>query len=183
MVLASRFGEVKLIAGPKHLATVANAIKRLTPLAAGASDPRDPLHSACSLTDLNLRRIRASKPGGTWRDRPPDLLADCHRQRSGETYPSVYGRMEWDAPAPTIRTQCFGYGNGRFGDPEQDRAITLREAALLQTFPAPYRFLEEGEHPGFNVPGRLIGNAVPVKLAEVVARSLTAHLANVLSGD
>ena len=176
VVLASRFGEVKLVVNPKPVATVATAIKRLTPLAAGESDPKDPLHSACSLTDINLRRIRASKPGGTWRDWNPDLLAHCHRERSGGTYPSVYGRMEWDAPSPTITTQCFGYGNGRFGHPEQDRAITLREAALLQTFPASYRFLKTGERPRFSVLGRLIGNAVPVKLGEAVAQSLLEHL-------
>ena len=84
--------------------------------------------------------------------------------------------MEWDEPAPTITTQCFGYGNGRFGHPEQDRAISLREAALLQTFPDTYRFLPEGERVRFNVLGRLIGNAVPVRLGEAIAASLQAHV-------
>jgi DNA (cytosine-5)-methyltransferase 1 len=84
-------------------------------------------------------------------------LASCHRKDSGKTYPSVYGRMEWDKPAPTITTQCFGYGNGRFGHPEQDRAISLREAALLQTFPENYQFLPLGEEPKFYTVGRLIG--------------------------
>jgi DNA (cytosine-5)-methyltransferase 1 len=84
--------------------------------------------------------------------------------------------MEWDTPAPTITTQCFGYGNGRFGHPQQDRAITLREAAILQTFPDSYRFLRDGERVRFSVLGRLIGNAVPVRLGEVVAGSLLGHL-------
>jgi DNA (cytosine-5)-methyltransferase 1 len=84
--------------------------------------------------------------------------------------------MEWDAPAPTITTQSFGYGNGRFGHPEQDRAITLREAALLQTFPRSYQFLPEGGRVRYNVLGRLIGNAVPVRIGEAVARSLFGHL-------
>jgi len=87
--------------------------------------------------------------------------------------------MEWDAPAPTITTQCFGYGNGRFGHPEQDRAITLREAAILQTFPETYRFAPDGDRPAFSVMGRLIGNAVPVRLGEVVAESLIQHVAAV----
>lgn len=104
------------------------------------------------------------------------LIAKCHRKTTGETYPSVYGRMEWDAPSPTITTQCFGYGNGRFGHPKQDRAITLREAAILQTFPESYEFLERGEEPKFSTMGRLIGNAVPVRLGEVVAESLCKHL-------
>jgi DNA (cytosine-5)-methyltransferase 1 len=84
--------------------------------------------------------------------------------------------MEWDKPAPTITTQCFGYGNGRFGHPEQDRAISLREAAILQTFPPDYRFAPEGKEIKFNRMGRLIGNAVPVRLGEVIAESLIAHV-------
>jgi DNA (cytosine-5)-methyltransferase 1 len=180
VLLASRLGPIRLAApagiDENRPATVRAAISHLAPLAAGASDPHDRLHSACKLSALNLRRIRASTPGGTWRDWPPDLVAHCHRKRSGDTYPSVYGRMEWNAPAPTITTQCFGYGNGRFGHPQQDRAITLREAAILQTFPDSYRFLPHGERVSFYVLGRLIGNAVPVRLGEVVAESFLDHL-------
>ncbi|MFN7194041.1 MAG: DNA cytosine methyltransferase [Rhodospirillales bacterium] len=123
-----------------------------------------------------MRRIRASKPGGTWRDWPISLQAACHRRRSGKTYPSVYGRMEWDAAAPTMTTQCFGYGNGRFGHPEQHRAISLREAAMLQTFPPDYEFVADRDVVKFNRLGRLIGNAVPVRLGEVIAKTLVSHL-------
>ena len=179
VLLASRLGPIAL-AAPTAIdesgTSVRAAIRHLRSLTAGASDPYDRLHSACKLSALNLRRIRASKPGGTWRDWPPDLVAKCHQKRSGDTYPSVYGRMEWDAPSPTITTQCFGYGNGRFGHPQQDRAITLREAAILQTFPDSYRFLRDGERVCFYVLGRLIGNAVPVRLGEVVAESFFQHL-------
>ncbi len=183
VLLASRLGKVSLIEKPPRTATVRETIQHLAPLAAGQSDTHDALHSACSLSELNLRRIRASKPGGSWRDWNADLLAGCHRKRSGETYPSVYGRMEWDAPAPTITTQCFGYGNGRFGHPQQDRAITLREAALLQTFPPSYRFLKTGERFAFHVLGRLIGNAVPIRLGEIVAASLIEHVNKHQRGD
>ncbi len=178
VLLASRLGPLSLAppASNADRATVRKAISHLAPLAAGESDPFDALHSACSLSALNLRRIRASTPGGTWRDWDQSLIASCHRKKSGETYPSVYGRMEWDSPAPTITTQCFGYGNGRFGHPEQDRAISLREAAVLQTFPDTYRFLPEGERVRFNVLGRLIGNAVPVKIGEIIAASLLSHI-------
>lgn len=179
VLLASRIGKICLIPPPRIHAqqtTVRQAISHLLPIQAGGSDPDDPLHSASSLSSLNMKRIRASKPGGTWRDWNKKLRARCHSKCSGDTYPSVYGRMEWDAPAPTITTQCFGYGNGRFGHPEQDRAISLREAALLQTFPEAYSFLKVGERVRFNILGRLIGNAVPVKLGKVVAESLAAHL-------
>jgi DNA (cytosine-5)-methyltransferase 1 len=179
VLLASRLGAVELlppISSRGFCTTVSEAISHLPALAAGCSDPNDALHAASSLSDLNLRRIRASKPGGTWHDWDASLIAQCHRKRSGQTYPSVYGRMEWDAPAPTITTQCFGYGNGRFGHPEQDRAISLREAAILQTFPENYRFLAPGERVRFNKLGRLIGNAVPVQIGEVVAQSILDHV-------
>jgi DNA (cytosine-5)-methyltransferase 1 len=179
VLLASKLGPIAL-APPRVKSsagsTVRKAISHLPKLKAGGSDPRDRLHSACKLSDLNLRRIKASKPGGSWRDWEPALIARCHRKKSGDTYPSVYGRMEWDAPAPTITTQCFGYGNGRFGHPKQHRAITLREAAILQTFPRSYRFLREGEPVRFSVLGRLIGNAVPVRVGEIVAESLKKHV-------
>jgi DNA (cytosine-5)-methyltransferase 1 len=179
VLLASRFGSVELLPPDSVKApykTVREAISHLPALRAGCSDPNDALHAACSLSDLNLHRIRASKPGGTWRDWDESLVAECHRKRSGQTYPSVYGRMEWDTPAPTITTQCFGFGNGRFGHPEQDRAISLREAAILQTFPDNYRFLAPSERVCFSKLGRLIGNAVPVRIGEVVGRSLLEHV-------
>ena len=181
VLLASRLGEISLISPSlidEQRATVRHAISHLPPIPAGGSDPRDALHSAPALSALNMRRIRASKPGGTWRDWDEKLKARCHLKSSGKTYPSVYGRMEWDAPAPTMTTQCFGYGNGRFGHPKQNRAISLREAALIQTFPDSYKFLKDGERVRFNILGRLIGNAVPVRLGEVVAESLVAHLSS-----
>jgi DNA (cytosine-5)-methyltransferase 1 len=176
--LASRLGEKSL--GLQYpggtTVTVRETIFGLPKIGAGESDRNDPLHAASALSPLNLRRIRASKPGGTWRDWPTALQADCHKKISGATYPSVYGRMSWEKPAPTMTTQCFGYGNGRFGHPEQDRAISLREAAMLQTFPEDYDFLAPGEKVRFNRLGRLIGNAVPVRLGEVIAQSLFRHL-------
>ena len=180
VLLASKLGPIALnplpIINERTAATVRQAIHHLPPLDAGMADPQDNLHSACRLSELNLRRIRASRPGGTWRDWDLKLRASCHRKKTGETYPSVYGRMEWNAPSPTITTQCFGYGNGRFGHPEQDRAITLREAAILQTFPESYKFLPEGETVKFSVLGRLIGNAVPVRLGEVIAEVFQEHV-------
>ena len=181
VLLASSVGKVALLPPPPvderdGMPTVRKAIGHLKAIRAGGSDPDDPLHSACSLSPLNLKRIRASKPGGTWRDWDTSLVAKCHRKGTGDTYPSVYGRMNWDALAPTVTTQSFGYGNGRFGHPRQNRAISLREAAILQTFPDTYRFLKDGERPRFSVLGRLIGNAVPVRIGQLVAESLTAHL-------
>ena len=179
VLVASRFGPITLSRTRVTGVTVRQTIGDLPALRAGSVDPSDPLHVASRLSALNLERIRASKPGGTWRDWPEQLRSRCHAKDSGATYPSVYGRMEWDAPSPTITTQCFGYGNGRFGHPEQDRAISLREAAMLQGFPRDYSFLRPGERANFATLGRLIGNAVPVPLGEYIGRALVEHVAGI----
>jgi len=177
VLLASRHGEIEMV-GPTYRKprTVKQAIGHLRPLDAGESAPRDKLHVASSLSEKNLRRIKASKPGGTWRDWPQELVAECHRAETGRTYPGVYGRMEWDKPAPTMTTQCYGFGNGRFGHPNQHRAISLREAAILQSFPRDYAFIPRDGEVNFTVLGRLIGNAVPVDLGRAIARSINKHL-------
>lgn len=159
---------------PTHTApmTVREAIGRLPEITQGQPNADDPLHVSSSLSAINLKRIRASTPGGTWRDWPKRLRATCHTRSSGKTYPGVYARMSWDEPSPTITTQCYGYGNGRFGHPEQDRAISLREAAVLQSFPRGYEFFPPGHRFSFNQVGKWIGNAVPVKLAEAIGISI-----------
>lgn len=176
VLVASKLGPIQIPEFDLKRTTVRNAIGDLPGLTAGGEDPVDRLHRASKLSKVNLKRIKASVPGGTWRDWPQALRAPCHEKITGATYPSVYGRMEWDRPAPTITTQCFGYGNGRFGHPEQDRAISLREAAMLQGFPKGYSFLPEGESVSFAKLGRLIGNAVPVRLAEVIGQILVEHV-------
>ncbi|MGK7345042.1 MAG: DNA cytosine methyltransferase [Candidatus Nitrospinota bacterium M3_3B_026] len=138
VLLAIRHGkppELKPSHPPEKYCTVRDAIGNLEPLEAGTASSSDPLHATAGLSELNLKRIRASKSGGTWRDWPQDLIAACHKRNSGKTYPGVYGRMEWDIPSPTITTQYFGFGNGRFGHPEQDRGLSLREGSILQSFP------------------------------------------------
>ena len=179
VVLASRIGPIELVPPthkPSDQVTVRDTIAHLPSIPAGGSDPDDLLHCASSLSSLNLKRIRASREGGSWRDWDNELVADCHKEPTGRWYGSVYGRMSWDAPAPTITTQCNGFGNGRFGHPEQDRAISLREAALLQTFPMSYEFLPPGQRCVIAPMARWIGNAVPVSLGRAVARSVRRTL-------
>lgn len=179
VLVASRLGPIELITPThpgKRQRSVRVALSELPALAAGEASETDPLHRTSELSPLNLRRIRQSRPGGTWRDWPDELVAACHREKSGKTYPSVYGRMEWDKPSPTITTQFFGFGNGRFGHPEQDRALSLREGAILQSFPKRYQFVEKGGNYCFKAIGRLIGNAVPVRLGEVVGQTIKGHL-------
>ena len=176
VLVASRLGPISLPDFDLPRRTVDDVISGLPPIEAGEIDTKDSLHRASRLSSLNLQRIRASKPGGTWRDWPRDLRADCHTRAAGSTYPSVYGRMRGDEPAPTITTQAFGFGNGRFGHPRQDRAISLREAAMLQGFPRDYRFVKKGGPVSFATMGRLIGNAVPVPLGEAIGKVLHEHV-------
>jgi DNA (cytosine-5)-methyltransferase 1 len=179
VLLASKLGPISLLTPQefgKRPRTVKEAIGDLPPIEAGTSHPNDPLHKCSALSEINMCRIKASRPGGTWRDWPRELVADCHKKLSGKTYPSVYGRMTWEDPAPTMTTQFFGFGNGRFGHPEQDRAISLREGAILQSFPSDYEFTRPGEHVCQKSLGRLIGNAVPVTLGEVIGASLLSHV-------
>jgi DNA (cytosine-5)-methyltransferase 1 len=179
VILASRIGPIELISPthePSRYLRVADMIQNLPELCAGDVCKSDPLHRASRLSERNLERIRASRPGGTWRDWPPRLRSECHKAKSGEGYLSVYGRMEWDRPAPTITTQFYGYGSGRFGHPEQDRALSLREGALLQSFPRSYKFAKPDSEHRMKCIGRMIGNAVPVRLGTAIGRSIMRHL-------
>jgi DNA (cytosine-5)-methyltransferase 1 len=179
VLLASLLGPLQVPDGPlrgQSPRTVRDTIAALPALTAGQSDTADPLHKARTLSDLNLRRLRASSPGGSWHDWPEELRAPCHRKASGSTFRNVYARMEWDKPSPTITTMAFNYGTGRFGHPEQDRAITLREAAMLQGFPREYRFVQDGRAVHFNHLGRLIGNAVPPPIAAAVGAAVIQHV-------
>lgn len=179
VLLGSLLGEIR-VPTPREWGasptTVRMAIGDLPPISAGQADPEDMLHSSSSLSDLNLRRIRASVPGGTWRQWDDDLVLPCHGKKEGDGYGAVYGRMEWDKPAPTITTQFYNYGSGRFGHPEQDRAISLREGAILQGFPRSYQFEDPQRHLGRRALGMMIGNAVPVGLANLIGVTLGRHV-------
>ena len=177
VLLASKFGQIDLIQPNKNQVyrTVETEIKNLPKLKNGEQCKTDPLHRCAKLTDLNLKRIKQSVPGGTWQDWDEELLPNCYKKSSGQSYSAVYGRMKWDSPSPTMTTQFYVYGTGRFGHPEQNRGLSLREGALLQTFPKEYKFIENDEY-SLKIIGRHIGNAVPVDLGEVIGKSIQKHL-------
>lgn len=179
VLLASKHGKISLI--PKthsedNYVTVRQAIGDLPPVEAGEICKSDPFHRTTKLSDINLQRIRASKPNGTWLDWDDDLKLACHKKQTGKTYKAVYGRMSWDEPSSTITTQFYNFGTGRFGHPEQNRALTLREAAILQTFPRDYKFYENEKDIYIKRLGVYIGNAVPVELGVVIGKSILQHL-------
>jgi DNA (cytosine-5)-methyltransferase 1 len=186
VLLASREGPIRLpdpiYTDESEYPTVRETIGHLPSIEAGEVNDGHDLHRSRKLSDKNLERIRNMEPGGDWRlweEQGLDhLLADCHTRDSGRSYKAPYSRMRPDEPAPTITTQFYNYGSGRFGhyDTNQDRALSLLEGALLQTFPEDYDFYQNWDDVGTTNLGRLIGNAVPPRLAEIVGESILSHV-------
>lgn len=179
VMFGSKYGPVKLVPGPyskDNYRTVRWAFTELEAIPAGNASEKDPLHVSSNLTPINRRRVRASVPGGSWREWPDELVLACHKRGKGKSALSVYGRMSWDTPSPTLTTQFYNLGSGRFGHPDEDRAISLREGALLQSFPSSYDFVDSAERVNFTKLGRQIGNAVPVELGRAIAKSISKHL-------
>ena len=142
--------------------TVRQTISKYPKIGAGKKHATIPNHQCANLSKLLLKRIKATPhDGGSRTDWPKSLVLECHKTFKGHT--DVYGRMKWDEPSPTLTVKCFSLSNGRFGHPEQDRAISLREAAALQSFSDSYVFYGSVQEIG-----RQIGNAVPVLLAKVM---------------
>lgn len=151
-----------------QIVTVKEAIEDLPPLKAGETHPIIPNHSAAKLSSKNLERIKNTPEGGDRRDWVEHLKAGCHINYKGHT--DVYGRMRWNAPSSTLTTKCISYSNGRFGHPVQNRAISVREAARLQTFPDNFVFS------GTLIScARQVGNAVPPLMAQRISETFLVN--------
>lgn len=165
------------------IVSVAQAIGHMPPLEAGEIHPHIPNHRTRALSDLNLKRLAAAPPGesNAYLDQTEhgDLSLECHRKVNARfndrCFSDVYTRMHPSRPSPTITTKCHSISNGRFGhfDPKQVRGISLREAAILQSFPDDYVFYPTNQ---IEPVARMIGNAVPPKLAEFFASYLVSSL-------
>ena len=152
--------------------TVRDTIKHLPYLRAGQQHEEISNHECAALEKVNLERLTVTPKDGGSRDSWPERLRlKCHMVHSGHN--DVYGRMKWDAPSPTLTCKCTSISNGRFGHPAQLRAISLKEAALLQTFPENYEFYGR-----FQVMAKQIGNAVPVELAKIFGEHLVKLVNN-----
>lgn len=153
--------------------TVRNFIapgKGFAPIEAGHRDKTRLQHTCANLEKINLQRMKSTPlDGGTrlsWKNNKELQLA-CYVGKD-DMFTDVYGRMYWDHPSPTITTKFFSISNGRFGHPEQHRAISLREGATLQSFPRSYKF----HSTNIESIARMIGNAVPPNMAEKIGKSL-----------
>lgn len=164
--------------------SVAEVIGHLPKLGAGETHAEVPNHRTRSLSALNIERLKFARPGETNRymadTASGDLSLECHRRVNARLaqrcFNDVYTRMSADRPSPTITTKCHSISNGRFGhyDMDQLRGISLREAAALQSFADDYVF-----HPVERIEpiARMIGNAVPPKLASFFASYLVSSMA------
>lgn len=157
-------------------ATVQDWIGGLAPLMAGQTDAIDASHRAAALSKLNLARIASTPEGGGRESWPEHLVLDCHKNHVGHT--DVYGRLAWNKPAAGLTTRCISYSNGRFGHPDQDRAISVREAACLQTFPKDFVFCGS-----LNSRAKQIGNAVPPLMARSVGQAIWNHSSALLEAQ
>jgi len=172
IMLASRFGDIDVVAqelDEDKMKTVRDAIAYL-PTSGLDSDP---LHDKTDNRSdrIKLRISMTPKDGGSRIDLPDEFQLECHKKTSG--FRDVYGRMAWDKPSPTITGGCNNPSKGRFLHPEEDRVITLREAALLQTFPANYKFSLKSGKTGVAM---MIGNALPPAFIQFHARTILTHL-------
>ncbi|MHB8137088.1 MAG: DNA cytosine methyltransferase [Smithellaceae bacterium] len=178
ILVASRID--RHIALPKpdkqNIKTVKHAIgddKIFKPIEAGTIDKTAFIHTASALSTTNLKRIKLTpKNGGdrtSWAG-VKSLQLDCYQDHDGHT--DVYGRMSWENPSPTITTRFDSLSNGRYGHPDQDRAISLREGATLQSFPLFYKFYSKSK----STTAKMIGNAVPPELSRHIANSIIISL-------
>ena len=169
MLLVGALGEAPSFPAESRRRTVSQAIRKLMP----PEESDDPAHNYPVRRAANVMSLirNIPKDGGSRTELPVENQLECHKRLDG--FRDVYGRMAWGDQAPTITGGCINPSKGRFLHPEQDRAVTLREAAMLQGFPRDYWFdLSRGRY----LAAEMIGNAFPPKFAEHHARALYRHL-------
>ncbi len=159
----------------KPLSTVKDAIgdyNRFPVVQDGHCDDTTFQHSVAKLSELNLKRVKETpRNGGTrlaWKD-DPALQLDCYKNHNGHI--DVYGRLSWDKPSSAITTRFIYTSTGRYSHPEQDRGLSLREGATLQSFPLNYKFYSKSQ----GDIATMIGNAVPPKLAKAIGVTIKNH--------
>lgn len=179
ILIASKHGTIKLpkpTEGPKPV--VRDYLKNYPSLNDGEESTAYHNHISRKLQPHHRRIVQAiPKNGGSRQDiEDISILLDCHK-KNPKAHKDVFGRMSWEKPAPTLTCRCADVYCGRFVHPEQDRGLSLREAATLQTFPDHYLFFGT-----FQQIARQIGNAVPVKLAEKLGDSVK-EASKMITGD
>lgn len=145
--------------------TVFDAISKFPKLGAGETHGEISNHRSAGVSEKNLTRLKHTPEGGDRRDWPEELILDCHKTKKG--FMDTYGRLSWDQPARTLTTRCTSISNGRFAHPAQNRGLSVREAAALQSFPDNFEFIGN-----LAQSARQVGNAVPVAFAEQLGKQI-----------
>ncbi len=170
IMVGSLLGEIDIAEGTREKVTVKDAIGKLEPI----QETKDPLHKiTANHTPEVMERIRLTpKDGGSWKDLPEQYTLECHKKEN-VGFNDIYGRLRWNDYSATITGGCLNPSKGRFLHPEEDRVITAREAALLQSFPRRYKF-------PVNIPkaslALLIGNALPPRFSYIQSMNIKGHL-------
>lgn len=177
-LIANRVTDKKIFPKPRRTKPIVadfigkkNGFKKIS---AGHKDSTKFMHSAAGLSDINIKRLKMTpKNGGTrhaWAH--TDMQLEAYKKKGRDiSFNDTYGRMSWNKPAPTITTKFFSISNGRFAHPEENRAISLREGATLQTFPKTYKFIGSS----IATIARMIGNAVPPLFAKQIGKAITKN--------
>ena len=185
VLLASLNGSINMIPYThlNKVRTVRKAISNLPEIESGEIDKKDLLHRARKLKHLGLHEIKATPEGGGWKDWDEELVANRLKKDRGKAYGSAYSRMSWDDVAPKMTTYCIGYNSGRFGHLEYNRAISLREAAILQSFLKKYDFVDSKKVFSSGRIAKHIRNAVvPIKLGHAISISIEIHIEHFHNG-
>lgn len=174
VLIASKNGAIKLpeeTFGPNKLPykTIKEYIEKYPPIKAGESFLGIPNHQCAKLSSMLLKRISVLKEGEDRRCWSDDLKLRCHSKHKGHT--DVYGRLSWNKPSITLTTKCISLSNGRFGHPEQNRALSVREAAAIQTFDDSFIFCGN-----LGATAKQVGNAVPVDFAAAIGKQILIHV-------
>ena len=151
------------------------------PIEVGHIDSSDFLHTVPNISEINKKRLKKIKKNGGNRldfSNDPELQLKCFIGRD-KSFKDTFGRLWWDKPAPTITTKFFSISNGRFVHPEEDRALSIREGATLQSFPLTYKFKGKSKT---NI-ARMIGNAVPPKYATALGKAIIQNYNNIILNE
>ena len=170
VLIASKHGKIKLPEekygnGKLPYNTIRKYIEKYPALQAGEKNEDVPNHQCAKLSPMLLQRISVLKEGQDRRSWNDSLKLKCHKDHKGHT--DVYGRLSWDKPSVTLTTKCISLSNGRFGHPEQNRALSVREAAAIQTFDDSFIFCGN-----LGSMAKQVGNAVPVDFAKFLGQQI-----------
>ena len=169
VLVGSKLGEIEIAPGSTTHVTVKDALAKIN-----INKEDDELHKIYPRHTEHVQKMISLVPknGGSRKDLPKQFKLECHK-KNNIGFNDIYGRLSWDAVSATITGGCLNPSKGRFLHPEEDRCISAREAALLQTFPIDYKFPTEISKTDLAL---MIGNALPPEFSRIQAENIFRHI-------